>query len=1061
MHLTSHSYYSLRYGTMAVETLAEEAAAKGISMLALTDINNTTGMMDFIKACKEQKIKPAAGADIRNGNDHLYTLLARNNNGFREINEFITRHNLSQTEYPPEAPVMPDVYTIYPLGAKPFNKLLENEYAGIRPSEVSRLVSLQWQRHPSKLVIRHPASFARRGEYDLHLNLRAINNNILLTRLTPGQVASPLDCLVAPDTLRKEYELYPQLIRNTEKLLDECHITMDFSSIKNKKTFTGNRYDDKELLEKLAQDGLEYRYGRHNKLALERVRHELGIIDRLGFSAYFLITWDIIRYSMSRGFYHVGRGSGANSVVAYCLRITDVDPIELDLYFERFINPRRTSPPDFDIDYSWKERDQVQDYIFKRYGHKHTALLGAMSTFKTHSILRELGKVHGLPKQEIDDLLKEPDKVTNQNSLVEKIKQIGLQMEGFPNIRSIHAGGILISEEPLTCYVALDLPPKGFPTTQWDMYVAEDLGFEKLDILSQRGIGHIKECVDIIRLNRGLSIDVHRVEVFKKDPKVKDQLKRAETNGCFYIESPAMRGLLTKLRCDNYLSLVAASSIIRPGVAKSGMMREYVHRFHHPNDFTYIHPVMKEQLQETYGVMVYQEDVLKICHHFAGLDLADADVLRRAMSGKHRSKKELERIVEKFFSNCKSYGYPDEVTKEVWRQIESFAGYSFSKAHSASYAVESFQSLYLKSHYPLEFMVAVINNFGGFYPGWVYFNEARRCGANIELPCVNRSDYTTNIYGDQIFIGFIHIANLESELAKSIVSERQCNGNYLNMSDFIERVQPGIEQLIILIRTGALRFTGKSKATLMWEGHLEGRRQKAEGRREGRREGRSFVETGHGVSSRDRTDTVGGQPEFCRDTIHRVQLFTFPGSEQSAVGSGQSAVGSEQSAVGSGQSAAGSQGSCQLSIINCQFTKTFTLPQLEYDPLEDAYDEIELLGFPVTMTYFDLLMTPFRGEIMAREMTNRLGKVVRMVGSLVTIKYVRTVKKEWMHFAAFLDNEGEFFDTVHFPDSLRQYPFRGQGVYLILGLVVEEFGFPSVNVLKMAKLPFKKDPRRE
>jgi DNA polymerase-3 subunit alpha len=367
----------------------------------------------------------------------------------------------------------------------------------------------------------------------------------------------------------------------------------------------------------------------------------------------------------------------------------------------------------------------VQDYIFKRYGRKHTALLGAMSTFKGRSIFRELGKVYGLPKAEIDRLVHHPNDPQGKNSITEKIHLLSGMMAGFPNIRSIHAGGILISEEPIYAYTALDLPPKGFPTTQWDMYVAEDIGFEKLDILSQRGIGHIRECVDIVMENRAIRVDVQQVEKLKKDEKVKGLLRQGETNGCFYVESPAMRGLLKKLKCDDYLRLVAASSIIRPGVARSGMMREYIHRFHHPADFKYIHPVMKEQLEETFGVMVFQEDVLKVCHHFAGLDLSDADVLRRAMSGKFRGKREFERIVQKFFSNCKEYGYPDAITKEVWRQIESFAGYSFSKAHSASYAVESFQSMYLKAYYPLEFMVAVINNFGGFFQRWVYFNEAK------------------------------------------------------------------------------------------------------------------------------------------------------------------------------------------------------------------------------------------------------------------------------------------------------------------------------------------------
>ncbi|MCK4751049.1 MAG: hypothetical protein KAT15_28520, partial [Bacteroidales bacterium] len=555
---------------------------------------------------------------------------------------------------------------------------------------------------------------------------------------------------------------------------------------------------------------------------------------------------------------------------------------------------------------------------------------------------------------------------------------IGHKIIDFPNQRSIHAGGVLISEEPITAYTALDMPPKGFQTTQWDMYVAEEIGFEKLDILSQRGIGHIKECVDIVLENQRKKIDVHEVEAFKKDPKVREQLKRGETNGCFYIESPAMRGLLKKLHCDNYISLVAASSIIRPGVAKSGMMREYIWRFHHPGEFEYIHPVMEEQLKETFGVMVYQEDVIKICHHFAGLDLADADVLRRAMSGKFRSKKEFERIAARYFENCKERGYSDEMAHEVWRQIESFAGYSFSKAHSASYAVESFQSLYLKSHFPLEFMVAVINNFGGFFRTWVYVNEARRCGAVIKLPCINLSQYKTSIREKTIFLGFVHIANLETRTISAFLEEREQRGHYKSLEDFVNRVHIGIEQLVILIRIGAFRFTGKGKKVLLWEAHMQ----------------------------------LGKNTPVKRDKM----LFQSP-------------------------------------------EKKFKLPDLEEDALEDAYDETELLGFPVTVTAFDLIETSFRGALMARDLMKHVGRKVRMVGNLVTIKNVKTVKKEWMHFAAFLDAEGEFFDTVHFPNSLKSYPFRGYGVYLILGEVTEELGFPGITVEKLARLPVRTDPR--
>jgi DNA polymerase III alpha subunit len=281
-----------------------------------------------------------------------------------------------------------------------------------------------------------------------------------------------------------------------------------------------------------------------------------------------------------------------------------------------------------------------------------------------------------------------------------------------------------------------------------------------------------------------------------------------------------MRQLLSKLRCDDYLTLVAASSIIRPGVAKSGMMKEYIYRFHHPSSFEYIHPAMEPLLRETYGVMVYQEDVIKVAHHFAGLSLADSDVLRRGMSGKFRSREEFRKIRDTFFNSCARRGYPEHITTEVWRQIESFSGYSFSKAHSASFAVESYQSLFLKAYFPMEFMVAVINNFGGFYRTEIYIHEARRCGAIIEPPCINQSGILTCIQKDHIFLGFIHIRNLEKRVGEGVVREREERGPFRSLAQFVRRMSPALEQLVLLIRMGAFRFTGRSKKELLWEAHL-------------------------------------------------------------------------------------------------------------------------------------------------------------------------------------------------------------------------------------------------
>jgi DNA polymerase-3 subunit alpha len=961
---------------MSVGQLVQKAKEAGAGTIALTDINNSTAIPEFAAECKKNGIAPIAGIEFRNGNELQYIGIARNNNGLKELNEFLSNCNSEKIPIPFPAPQFSESYMIYPFTRQPGRRMYENERTGIRIREINRLIKTE-QSQRDRMVILQPVTFAGKDDIFTHRSLRAVDNNILLSHLKLSQCACNDEFFISPDDIRQSFSGHPEILMNTCRLLEDCYLSFDFESQKNKKIFSASRYDDKLLLEKLAWDGMAYRYGKHNNEAKKRISHELEVIDNLGFSAYFLITWDIVRYSMARGFYHVGRGSGANSIVAYCLKITNVDPIDLNLYFERFINPRRSSPPDFDIDYSWKERDEVIDYIFRRYGYHHTALLGTISTFRGKSIVRELGKIHGLPKEEIDELIDNPSSKENRNEITDIIFSTGLKIADFPNMRSIHAGGILISEEPVSCYSALDMPPKGFPTTQWDMYTAEEIGFEKLDILSQRGIGHIRESAEIILRNRSIDVDVHAVQKFKDDPEVRECLKTGETKGCFYIESPSMRGLLQKLKCSDYTTLVAASSIIRPGVARSGMMREYIYRFHNPDKFTYLHPVMKEQLEETFGVMVYQEDVLKVCHHFAGLDLADADTLRRAMSGKYRSRQEMQRIVDKFFSNCREKGYSDELTKEVWRQIESFAGYSFSKAHSASYAIESFQSLYLKAHFPLEFMVAVINNFGGFYRTWVYVHEAKRFGATIQLPCVNKSDYKTTIYGSDIYLGFIHIMSLEYNLAASIEENRRSHGSFADMSDFITRMSPGLEQVVLLIRSGAFRFTRKKKAVLLWEAHMMINKSK---------------------------------PEPMK------KLFSSPPHH-------------------------------------------FSLPDLEHNSLDDAYDEIELIGFPVSLTWFDMLKTPFRGEVTARDLIRHTGEKVRMVGHLVTIKYIKTIKKEWMNFGCFIDAEGSFFDTTHFPQSLKTYPFRGAGTYLILGKAVEEFGYPSVEVEKMARLPVKLDKR--
>ena len=954
---------------MPIAELVTKAAALGYAVLPLTDINTTMGAADFVFDCQKKGIRPVVGAEFRNGNELLYVALAKNDRGFAELNRFLTQHNLTKQPFPEIAPDWEQVFVIYPFGKRKPNMLKVNEFLGVRFSQLTKLYNCE---SFEKLVAMQPVTFAEEGDFQLHQCMRAIDENVLSSRLEPTSCAAPDEILLPVERLKTTFALYPQLVENAERILDECEITMN-ANVKNKRTFMGNVYDDMELLRQKAFEGMIYRYGTTNKNAYRRIEKELDIIERMGFCAYFLIASDIVDYAMSQGFYHVGRGSGANSVVAYCLKITDVDPIELDLYFERFLNPMRSSPPDFDLDFSWRDRDKVIAYVFEKFGREHVALLGATVTFQENSLCRELGKVFGLPKSEIDQMERNPQAYICQSEIGRNILALAERLRDFPRQRSIHAGGVLITESPITDYTALDLPPKGFPTTQYDMYSAEKVGLIKIDILSQRGIAHIRDAVEMVEHSRGICIDIHQINALKQDDFIRRQLLRAETCGCFYIESPAMRGLLRKLRCADYKTLVAASSIIRPGVARSGMMREYINRFHHPETVDYKHPLLKELLAETYGVMIYQEDVLKVGHYFAGLDLAEADVLRRMMGHKMRDKSEFEEVTKRFFDNCKAKGYPDDLVRELWRQIESFSGYSFSKAHSASYAVESYQSLYLKSHYPLEFQVAVINNFGGFYQTWFYFNEARRMGAKIHLPCVNRSSYLTSLNGRTIFMGFVHLQGIEQQFVERFIAEREAHGSFTNLDNFIARVPFSLEQLVLLIRGGAFDFTKKTKAELLWQAHLN----KSEGKKE--------------------------QPE----TLFKLE------------------------------------------------NQYFEFPNFSIDTLQNAYDEIELYGFPVSLTWFDLLKTKFRGELMACQMLHFVGCHYRMLGKLVTVKYVRTCKGETMALATFVDATGEAFDTVHFPKVLKTWPFQGDGVYLLLGKVTEEFGQPSLEVEKMERLGYK------
>ncbi len=1002
MYLNCHTGFSFRYGTLPVQKLFDEAKRCGIKKLALTEIHNTGSYMEMLRICNENRaikdgltrygkepydLDIAVGIEFRKGQDLLYIGIAQNNTGFEELTRFQSYHNRESKDFPLRAPRFDNVCIVYPFGKVTPEQLRNNEYIGVKRHELlSYSVTPDGDDYKHKFVLLHPVTLLppekgangklNKKDFNIHRLLRAIDNNTLLSKLHPEQQARDDEYMLPIGELLPPFEKYPELIENTRLLLDSCSIECGLGEDKNKKYFNGSKEEDLKYLREEAKKGYHEIYGDDLTIWTNRIEKELAIIEQKEFTAYYLITYDLIRFAKSKGYEFVGRGSGANSTVAYCLGITNVDPIELDLYFERFLNEERISPPDFDIDFSWDNRDAIYEYLFQKYGYEHVCLLGTHVTWQSNSILRELAKVFGLPKSEIDELVQHPSLNSERDhitSLVFRYASYIIEKQ-LPSNFSIHAGGVIITEKPIYAYTATELPPKGYPVTQFEMHNAEDFGIHKFDILSQRGLGKIKETVKHVWKNQGKEVNVNRFREFKTDEKIKDLLRNGKAMGCFYVESPAMRMLLAKLKCEDYLTLVAASSIIRPGVASSGMMKAYIERFHlvrSGKSYEAIHPKIDELMKETYGVMVYQEDVIKVAHHFAGLSLTEADVLRRGMSGKYRSRAEFERVKSRFFEECRKKNYEQRVINRVWYEIESFAGYSFAKGHSASYAVESYQSLFLKAHYPLEFMVGVINNFGGFYKTEFYFHEARMNGAAICPPCVNNSDYMTTIHGSEIYVGLVHMKGLETNLAHRICEERLAHGRFESLENFLGRVEIGIEQLRMLIRIGAFRFTGKNKQRLLWEAML-------------------FMNNNRGQRK-------------------HAQLFA-PES------------------------------------------RDYPLPALSRHEIEDAYDEIELLGFPLCDP-FKLIKAEQLSEATADGLTEQVGKPVHIQGYVVTTKDSRTKNRELMHFGTFLDRTGHVFDTVHFPNVARQYPFRGRGFYDIRGTVVEDFGVIVIEVSSMEKLP--------
>ena len=566
----------------------------------------------------------------------------------------------------------------------------------------------------------------------------------------------------------------------------------------------------------------------------ERIEHELKTIGDQGLCDYFLIVWDICRFARSRGIIATGRGSAGDSIVSYLLDITSVDPLAHDLLFERFLNPERRQLPDIDVDFDSRRRDEVNAYIYRRYGPEQVAAVCTINTFRARSAVREVGKALGMDEREVARLAEtlphvRASEIKQAALRLPEVREAGLnlddksfllelcaQISGFPRHLSVHVGGLVIGAEPLTNMVPLALANKGIVICEFDKDDVEALGLVKMDILGLRIHTAISDCLELIERRTGRRIDLDRIP--PDDEKTFELLRSTNTIGLFQLESPGQRNLLGRAQPREFEEVIANISLFRPGPVQSDMIKPYLRRKHGREPVSYAHPALEPILRRTWGVLIYQEQVLEIAAAVAGFSLGEADKLRRLMTS-DRSKDEMLKLGETFIAKAIARGVDAQAAEEVFRMVSGFAAYGFCKAHAACFGKISYQTAWLKAHHPAEFLAGILSAQPmGFYPARTVAEEARRLGCRILPPCVNRSEDRFTVEGGDIRVGLRLLRGMSAAALRSILEAREHEGPFCSLQDFLRRTRVPAPMVENLILARAFAFTGRSEQELLWEG---------------------------------------------------------------------------------------------------------------------------------------------------------------------------------------------------------------------------------------------------
>ncbi|HKT35800.1 MAG TPA: DNA polymerase III subunit alpha, partial [Nitrospira sp.] len=723
----------------------------------------------------------------------------------------------------------------------------EDLYVELTPGPVMHHTLLLSRRLGLPPVATNRVYFSKAEEFSTHRMLRAIAMNTTLSRLSEEDVcATPAQWLLPAERMALHFPHVPEALENTIRIAESCHCEWRFGDtifpafrlMKDEEAFA--------LLQEKTYQGAIGRYGSLSHAVRERIEKELAVIRQKRFAHYFLVVEEIVRQAPRT----CGRGSVAASIVSYCLQITHVDPLKHHLFFERFLNPGRKDPPDIDVDFPWDERDAILEWVFQQYGERQAAMVANQNSLGFRAAIRETAKVYGIPAAEIttvaarvtrqQGLLRFAEAPTNEQWVNRLSRTLGLNAP-WPAILadalraqnhfrhlSMHCGGVVIVPDDIRRYVPVEFTVKGFPVIQWEKDQTEDAGLVKIDLLGNRSLAVIRDAIAAVARHTGRVIDYANWDPLD-DKATQDLIRRGDTIGCFYIESPATRLLLRKLwsgmpsdrlaSADVFEYLVMVSSLVRP--AAITFVNDFIRRAHGESHRP-LHPLMESILQETHGIMVYQEDVTKVAMALADFSLEDADQLRKVISKKHKHR-QLRDYYHQFCRGAANNGASPATIEKIWTMIMSFAGYSFCKPHSASYAQVSFKSAYLRAHYPAEFMAAVLSNEGGFYSTFAYLSEARRMGLAILPPDVNASDWAYAGEGDRLRIGFMQVKTIPQALGEKIVAERNKTGPYRSFPDFFRRVNPEPAHARTLVRAGCFdSLSGElTRPALLWRLYAE------------------------------------------------------------------------------------------------------------------------------------------------------------------------------------------------------------------------------------------------